>query len=237
LVEVKSRPFSIWLISSVLFVAAPFYILQYAFHFDVFSFNLSWMMILSLGFVVGFGVWKVQPWGYWGYLVFSSLVLVEKGYEYIHHEDQAYFFTTLILSVGFSALSFLLQKHMSSPYFNPRMKWWSRDPRYRVELDARFQVNNQKQKGNLLDISKGGCFAQLEIILFPGDVIDLKVDLAEHGLITQAKVIWRSSRPNGYGLMFYNLSSRQKKDVEKLIRYIERTHDTNLPPLEKHAAA
>jgi hypothetical protein len=239
----KSRPLSIHLTSSALFLAGPTYLAYWTIrcHGDwntaIETLNPIWAFLLTAGVMIAVGVWSVRPWGYFAFLGYSAMIVGYQSWQYVQNTETPFYLTMALTLVAVAASSSFLREHVSAPYFNPRLRWWERDPRLRVNLGARFQVNTQRQKGNLLDISKGGCFAELETILFPGDVIELRVTVAEVDFLAKAKVIWRCSRPRGYGLMFYNMTPRQKREIVQLIEFINRRVETDLPSLDKRVAA
>lgn len=239
----KARPISIQATAAILFLAGPIYLAYWAIQAGgdwttfVETTNPVWAFLLVSGVIVSTGVWAVRPWGYFSFLGYAALVLLYQGWQYFQNPDTSlYMALAITLPAAVAATSFL-REHVSAPYFNPKMRWWERDPRFRVNMGARFQVNSQRQKGSLLDLSRGGCFAELETILFPGDLIELRVTVDEVDFLTRAKVIWRSSRPRGYGLMFYNMNARQKREIDQLLDYVTRRVNTDLPPLDKRVAA
>lgn len=238
----KARPISLQLTSATIFLLGPSYLAYWAvrsggdLQIAIATLDPVWAFLLAAGVVVSVGVWTVKAWGYYSFLVFSATALLYQGWLYIQNPESSFYLTLAVSLLSSVAAASFLREHISAPYFNPRMRWWERDPRFRVNLGARFQVNNQRQKGALLDISRGGCFAELETILFPGDVIELRVTVEQVDFLARAKVIWRCSRPRGYGLMFYNMTPRQKREIEQLLDFITRRVDTNLPPVEKQVA-
>jgi hypothetical protein len=239
----KARPISIQITAGILFLLGPVYLAYWALQsggdWPIFleTTNPVWGVLLVSGVAVAVGVWTVRPWGYYAFLGFSATVLLYQVWQYFQNPETPFYMALAITLPSVAAATSFLREHVSAPYFNPKMRWWERDPRFRINMGARFQVQAQRQKGSLLDISKGGCFAELDTILFPGDVIELRVTVDEVDFLTRAKVIWRCSHPRGYGLMFYSMTPRQRREVQLLLDYVSRRVNTNLPPLDKRVAA
>ncbi len=239
----KARPISIQTTALVLFLLGPVYLAYWAVQSggDLAAFlgtaNPVWAALLATGVIVALGVWTVRPWGYYSFLTFSGAVLLYQAWQYVQNPETPFYIALAITLPSAAAAASFLREHVQAPYFNPKMRWWERDPRFRVNMSARFHVNAQRQKGSLLDLSRGGCFAELETILFPGDVIELRVTVDEVDFLTRAKVIWRCSRPRGYGLMFYSMNTRQRREIDLLLDYVTRRVNTDLPPLDKRIAA
>jgi hypothetical protein len=240
---VKARPFSIYLTSMILFIVGPVYLTYWTiksagdWQIAIQTCDPGWAALLAFGVVVGFGVWHVRPWGYWALMTYSLSVIAYQAYEYVVTNNSSFYLMALMTTVAIVIASEFFQRHVSAPYFNPKMRWWERHPRFRTNIEAKFQVNQKKQNGALLDISRGGCFAQLDSILFPGDIIELRLSLPDHDIFTHAKVIWRCSEPRGYGLMFFNPNPRQKKDIDRFLDFIEKSANLHLPPVAKRVAA
>ena len=53
------------------------------------------------------------------------------------------------------------RKHIIAPYFNPRLRWWEAEPRYKIDIHAEIITGNAGLTGEILDISQSGFFMSL----------------------------------------------------------------------------
>lgn len=229
------RPWSIIVMSTLLGLSGPL-ALAYWFSMHSEDFKTAWRQIdpiivglFALSTFVSYGVWKVRSWGYYTYLSTACLSLIYLLYDFAMAGNLDNYMP-LALSTSFAiGTCILLQKHVSAPYFNPRLRWWERDPRYRVHLGVKFQIDRQTRGGSLLDISKSGCFAELDAKLIVGEEIEMRMQMIKFDFTTRAKVIWCSSDPKGYGLMFIGITQRHRREIDGIIAYLIEAHGKRGP--------
>jgi len=172
------------------------------------------------------GVWKVRAWGYFAYLLLASVSLTYLLYDYVTSANLENYTPLLVATLFAIGTGAILQKHVTAPYFNPRLRWWERDPRHRIHLGVKFFVDRQTRAGHLLDISPGGCFTDLEAELRVGEEIEIRMQMIQFDFTMRAKVIWNSSNPKGYGLMFMGMTRRHRKEIDRIIAYLIETQNT-----------
>lgn len=229
------RPWSIITMSVLLGITGPLTLLLWFLNHSS-DYLTAWRQIdpfitaLSvMSTIVAFGVWKVRPWGYYSYLVTACCSLLYLLYEYVMAANLENYLP-LIFATSFAIGTCLfLQRHVTAPYFNPRLRWWERDPRYRVHLGVKFQIDRQTRSGGLLDISRGGCFAELDAKLIVGEEIEMRMQMIKFDFTTRAKVIWCSTDPKGYGLMFMGITKRHRREIDGIIAYLIEAHGKRGP--------
>jgi hypothetical protein len=170
--------------------------------------------------IVAIGIWRVRVWGYFSFLALSFLTLSYLMFQFVSNMESNLYINMLVCALFSAGAAFFLQKHVSAPYFNPKLRWWDRDPRFRVHVGAKFQIDRQTRKGSLLDISKGGCFAELDTKLIVGEEIEIRITLMKFDFTTKAKVSWACENPKGYGLLFLGLTRRHRKELDQIIQYL-----------------
>jgi len=170
--------------------------------------------------IVSIGVWRVRLWGYFAFLAMSVATLCYMMFQYVSNMEIDLSVNMLICSLFSAGAGFFLQKHVSAPYFNPKLRWWDRNPRYRVQVGAKFQIDRLSRKGTLLDISKSGCFAELDTKLIVGEEIEIRITLLTYDFITKAQVIWSCKDPKGYGLLFMGMTRRHRNELNNIINYL-----------------
>ncbi len=221
----KKRPISILIVSFICILIAPLY-LGYHLWFQSLdlmtsfaTLNPAHLLITMVAFPVGFGIYQVKKWGYLSFLSFAVGLVIYFLYQYFKAPilpNYIILLTTVLLVGG---LSLLLQKHITAPYFNPQLRWWDRDPRYRVNLVADFQIDGDVRRGSLLDISMSGCYAKIDTKLSSGDIIYLNLSILDLRFKAMAKIIW-VNKESCYGVMFVDVNSNSKKELRSILNYL-----------------
>lgn len=170
---------------------------------------------------VAIGVFSVRPWGYFTYLGYSVLLVAYFLYEYFT-SPLMHNYGLLLGAVGIlGAVSLLIQRHVTAPYFNPRLRWWERDPRYRVNLQAEFVIDGDTRKAQILDVSLSGCYAVLDTRVSAGDPVTVELRLMDHHVRVLATVIWENrEHPGTYGVMFTEVDRPTRQALKKMIEYL-----------------
>ncbi len=189
---------------------------------SILSLNPAHALITLLALPVGFGVFRVKRWGYFSFIVFATGLVTYFLYEYFNAPVLHNYLLLLATVLLAGSVSLILQKHISAPYFNPQLKWWEHDPRYRVNLQAEFLIDGDVRKGSLLDLSLSGCYTSIETRLSAGDTIYVHLSLLDFRIKTMAKVIW-ANEDGGYGLMFVDLDREDKKQLRSVLNYLTLT--------------
>ena len=221
----RKRPISIVLMSLICFSIGPTY-LGYHLWFQkldptaqLSSFNPVHLLIGLLALPVGVGIFRVKPWGYFSFLTYAIGIVSYFLYEYFATPVLHNYVLLVAAVVLVGTISVLIQKHISAPYFNPKLRWWERDPRFRVNLQAEFQIDGGARQGALLDLSLSGCYATIDTKLEAGDAVNVGIQLLDHRIATLATVIWVNPE-GGYGIMFTDLERDEKKELKNIINYL-----------------
>jgi hypothetical protein len=232
----KRRPASIWIMTIVGLLMGPSYLLyqlwlqSYDIHATVGSLNPVHLFFTILTIPVSVGIFMVRPWGYFSYLAYSVALI---GYFLLEYFTAPIInnYGLLLGAVGIlGAVSILIQQQVTAPYFNPRMRWWERDARFRVNLQADFMIDGDSRKAQLLDLSLSGCYALLDSKVAPGDVVTVEIRLMDHKIRTLAKVIWENrEHPGSYGVMFTDLDRETKKELKFIIQSLVESHSSEKP--------
>lgn len=187
--------------------------------------HLLWSdwLILALFPVTAFGIYMVRPWGWYLFVGFSALLI---GYNLLVHFylNPSYGFGTVLVFIliitAVSAVFF--RRHVYSPYFNPRLRWWEIAARYRVTLETRISTESRGVlDGRVLDISASGCFVDHTGPLDEGECVWLQIRCAGTEINCLGRVVRRArqeGRTIGYGLLFQAMSRDTRRRLEGLIQ-------------------
>ena len=119
-----------------------------------------------------------------------------------------------------------LRKQVYAPYFNTRLRWWEVPKRYPMALNTRvFTENGDVHDGDLLDISRAGCFIRLATPLRKGDEVWMVTKYRELqinclGTVVRKAVVGETTR--GYGIIFQAMTRDTRATMNQLIRTLQR---------------
>lgn len=186
----------------------------------------SWIQIVALAlvsYVIGYGVWKVRLWGYYGILLMSTTTIVvvvwnwlQSNVPLIQLSNWIYFDVTCAAL----ALFLIVQKAVRQPYFDPRVRWWETAERYVGDIAGVFRINETKIESPILDLSATGCFANFESTIEVGTAIDVEINFNSIRFTAPAVLVRRSLSPIGLGLKFTSVSAESKESMKKILEQL-----------------
>ena len=161
----------------------------------------------------------------WYIFILSSLYLISYNIIAFILSDRY----SILLIIFYNIILFIVtciffRKHIIAPYFNPKLRWWEADERYKINIKLNIDIKNNKINADILDFSETGCFISSEAELKPGLESESVLSFNKNILKLNIRVIRKSSKNenyNGYGLMFINLSGIEKNAIKKIIYELE----------------
>jgi len=183
---------------------------------------LDLWVLSAASLVAAFGVWRVRPWGFAIFFLFVLGVLGGDILRIIKNPESLNFWDLFDVSLIAIGVIFILQKHVAAPYFNPKIRWWERPARHKILLSVKLLVSGEPVVGQILDVSKTGCFLDTAAALSAGDIVEMDLEFKEFKFETQAKVIRKSMNPRGVGLMFVDSTIENKREIRRIIKDLKR---------------
>lgn len=188
--------------------------------------HLLWSdwLILLLFPVTALGIYMVKPWGWYLFMGFSALLV---GYNLIVHFylNPIYEFWTVMafILIITAVAAVFFRRHIYSPYFNPRLRWWEVPTRYRVTLDTRISTQDHGVvEAQILDISASGCFIEYTGTLTVGENIWLRIRCVGTEINCLGRVVRQSAAHGGYGLLFQAMTAETRQRLQGLIVTLRR---------------
>lgn len=197
-------------------------------------FNVSWEQVFRLlisptfyfltGWMVvaGFGLWEMRRWGWYVFLAANAWLLYWSAgvlVEYSRNEHKAGSFILVCIAVG--GLLYRVAREIRVPYFYPRIRWWETNPRFRLSVPVQVKIGDRALKGEILDISRGGCFIRLREEIRVEEKIELTFQIFQTTFKCPGNVVWRSkstvTHPKGCGVKFLSMP----RDQRKALRLVE----------------
>jgi len=227
----KKRPISIKLISFI-YIILPLHIyaqISYFSHtpwtefFNVMSkFSYHAYILSILWVIVGICIFLVKSWSWYIFLAHSIAMVIWNCYFAIMNPFFPIVLTFVFLVSLFIVTGIFILEPIRAPYFNPRLRWWEQDKRYRIDLPVyvHYIDSNKEITGNTYDISKSGLFFTGDLLGPTGEKIRVKFD---HELLSSlelfGEVVWltngKGRYPKGGGIRFDSMPKKQKKLLGK----------------------
>lgn len=109
--------------------------------------------------LAGFAIYKMKPWSY-------PVCLAVLGWSFWRtaHDLMPIGWTLIVYSINLSVMSYFLIPEVRRSYFDSRLKWWERKPRYQVSIPAHLEIISPLSSDAKLefvvvaDLSRGGAF-------------------------------------------------------------------------------
>lgn len=183
-------------------------------------------LVLALYPACAAGVFSVRKWG-WYFFLACSLILI--GYNtVVYLMNPRYTLVLLVLyNVGLAIVAgIFFRKHIIAPYFNPRLRWWETETRYRIDIRAEVTIDGERLSGEILDISKTGCLLAFDRQLRLGSTHSFSLRCLGHFLEIQGMIMRKSSSDeegDRYGIMFVRFSAFIREALGTLMAGLERS--------------
>ena len=179
-------------------------------------------LVTGVAVIVGYGLWEMQRWSWYGFLVFQGLLLYENaiiGSEYAESHHRAFVFIASVLMQ--IIIGMRVAREIRVPYFFPKIRWWESNPRYRVSIPVSIQKENGELiLAEILDLSNSGCFIKLRPSLEISQKIKLNFRAYSQILSLSGTVVWDAmstvTHPKGVGVIF----EYPPRDQRKSLRFV-----------------
>ena len=183
--------------------------------------------------VLGYGLFKVRAWAYGFFFVYAACTIVLNGAHWIKFGEGDLIPPMLDISIIFITLFFtfyFVRKHIRRPYFNPRLRWWENDDRYKVEdmyvkIEDPSNEDHLFEDGEVFDLSENGLFIRSKFVPVPGVTLRVTFRFLEENLSVDGKVMriidGTGRNPKGFGLLFVNLPGRDKKRIRSFLNLLD----------------
>lgn len=183
------------------------------------------ILILFVYPISAAAIYSIKKWGWYLFLA-CSLILISYNI-FVYNLSPRYSLLILIfLNVILAIVAgVFFRKHIIAPYFNPRLRWWETEPRYKIDIHADIISGKNILTGEILDISNSGFFMAFERDLTVGRVYKFNLKCLKHSVEVNGKVMRKASQKeelNGYGIMFVKLTDAEKMGISSLIEDLEK---------------
>lgn len=179
---------------------------------------MDWLTIVLFP-VVAFGIYQVSRWGYFLFLAFSAFLIMKTSYLYFQNPAPNGYVVLLVHLSIIGVVGFFLQKHIVAPYFNPNLRWWVRDERFRLNHVSQAKYMDKYFDCEVLDMSLSGCFIQIKSqTVEVGAMLWVFLEYDGLKLAVPGKIMRdvKGATP-GYGIMFVGLGPVERKQIQNVM--------------------
>lgn len=183
------------------------------------------IIILFIYLISAVALYSVKKWG-WYLFLGCGLILI--GYNiFVYFHNPRYSLSVLIIfNVVLAVVAgIFFRKHIIAPYFNPRLRWWETEPRFKIDIHADIMLDDQILSGDILDLSMSGFFMAFSNTLSLGQVYTFDLKCWKHSVDVSGKVMRKSTEKEGYnefGIMFVRLTEKEKTGINIIIKDLEK---------------
>jgi hypothetical protein len=170
--------------------------------------------------IVGIGLYFVHRVSWYIFLGHSSLILIDyvlkwvriPGYYWlsVRGVHQILLFTgnlALVVVIGY-----IIQKDFRAPYFQVLPRGWRTSRR----VPIRHYIDVDGARASITDLSVSGCFvSEPEMKIDVGEKVRIRFEADLLQVECRGEVMRRT--PTGYGIRFLGLSTREKRDIRRMI--------------------
>jgi Tfp pilus assembly protein PilZ len=184
--------------------------------------------LAALGMLSGFGLLEMKRWAWYTFVCTNLCIcynnaILASDYGTSSHRALAFMGSVLVLI----AVMIRIAREVRVPYFLPRIRWWESNPRYKLVVPVVLKLENGERtiKGDILDLSMGGCFVKTRDTLALHDRVDLSFKALGKDVVCTGTIVWLTqsavTHPKGVGVKFTPFSKEQKRQFKLLIQKLK----------------
>ena len=178
----------------------------------------------ALGMISGFGLLEMKRWAWYVFVCTDICIcynnaILAADYGTSDHRAVAFVGSVLVLLL----ILIRIAREVRVPYFLPRIRWWESHPRYKLVVPAILKVEQGQRvfRGDILDLSMGGCFIKTRDDLNLHDSVQLEFKALGKDVSCTGTVVWQTksavTHPRGVGIKFTPFSREQRRLFRLLI--------------------
>jgi len=246
----RNRPFILIFLAIIHFLYPVYYVSQILyFHnislVDFFSFigiiydpfqKVIFYSLIVTAIMLGYSILRVRSWAYWVLFIFVFLTITYNIAHYVKFYENDLIPPAIDLSVilvTFIITIYFLRKHVREPYFNPRLRWWENEERYRIEpIKVRIEsVDRDKsftENGEIFDLSEGGMFISCDFMPYVGTLLKMIFPFLGEMFSCEVRVVrlvdGAGRYPAGIGVKFTYILPSDKKKIKSYLKILDKKH-------------
>jgi len=185
------------------------------------------IIVLAFYPLCAIGIFSVKKWGWYLFLVCSLLLIGYNTTVYLINPRYTPVLLILYNAVLAVVAGIFFRKHIIAPYFNPHLRWWETETRYRIDIYTELTIiEGKKLRGEILDVSSSGFLVSFDHDLKLGSTHTFSLRCLRHFIEVMGKVMRKSSSDDEgdfYGVMFMKLTPFVRDALDALITDLEKS--------------
>jgi len=118
-------------------------------------------------------------------------------------------------AVNIAITSYFLIPSVRAPYFDKKLRWWERKPRFLLQLSAEVKTGFSTSTVKIANIAEGGVFVTSPRNIPIDEKVKLSFNLFDMEFSLEGRTIYkRPGKPKGYGIQFTQSQPRTKFAIE-----------------------
>lgn len=135
----------------------------------------NWFVIVG-PLVAGFAIYACKKWSFFVYLIAITMLFFFSYNGYMSKADSISIIPVIfVYLVNVVIVSYFLLPAVREIYFDPRLRWWESQPRYRCDYESSWSDGGQGAKGVVGNFSINGLFLKSDH--FPEDGTQIQVTI------------------------------------------------------------
>lgn len=171
--------------------------------------------------VTAYGVWVVRPWGFHAFFYLIAAV-VFGDVSQLAHQPTFVFNWGYVTDLAFALAGAWFLYRERDLFYNPRLRWWERAPRFNVNIPSSIHLfNGGAYRGEVLNISSTGVLARVPVTLKEGDLVTVTFHLGNQNFTSPLKVIRQDREQNeAVGLEFADLTRQKRTEIARFVSLV-----------------
>jgi hypothetical protein len=188
----------------------------------------SYYGICALAMLAGWSLWEMKRWAWHVFLAANVLTVYESAILVADHGETHHKLLAFLASVAVVCfLIYRVSREVRVPYFLPKIRWWESNPRYKLSVPVAVRrADGTELKGEILDLSLGGCFIKLKNELLQDEALELEFTVFSLAVSPRGTVVWRTvstvTHPKGIGVKFAQVSRPQRKALRAITQRLRK---------------
>ena len=135
----------------------------------------NWFIIVG-PLVAAIAIYACKKWSFFVYLVAITVLFVFSYSGYMSKAESISILPVLfVYLVNVSVVSYFLLPAVRQVYFDPRLRWWESQPRYRCDFQCSWSKGESEASGHIGNFSINGLFLKSD--KFPEDSSEITVTI------------------------------------------------------------
>ena len=184
--------------------------------------QVNWPIIVS-PIVAGLAIYACKKWSFFVYLAAITVLFYFSYQGYLSKSGAVGLAPLLsIYVVNILVVGYFLIPAVREVYFDPRLRWWESDARYRCELECEFSSQGETHQGVVTNISRSGLFLKTDSLPSDNDIVDLSFQFDKTQQNYRGHVVYHDRQARmGIGIKFDH-TKESAKAIKQTTRLLEK---------------